>query len=304
MLVAAPANAAVCQWQSSAPSDGFPGAVLTADNFESGALSRYAVQTSGTGTVSISSSAAHDGACSAYVHATTDTTSVANFSTPVPAGTQEVYADGWFDIAQAGVSGNDVPYFRFFSGTTRFADIYRYNSNGQLWLRVLAPGGSFTYTRLVPSAISLNAWHHVAMHVVPNGTATTVEVWFDGVSVYSSNQVATVASSVTTVMNGAEHPQQMEDTYIDDLVIKSVTAAPTASFTANRTSGRAPLRVNFTDTSTGSPTSWSWSFGDGATSSAENPTHTYRAPGTYKVTLIAANGSGSSSSASTVTVRR
>ncbi|HAP91830.1 MAG TPA: hypothetical protein DCR15_19940, partial [Arthrobacter bacterium] len=64
------------------------------------------------------------------------------------------------------------------------------------------------------SSISLNAWHHVVMHVIPNGSATTVQVWFDGAAVYSSSQVNTVASSVTSVMNGAEHYQQMEDTYI------------------------------------------------------------------------------------------
>ena len=51
----------------------------------------------------------------------------------------------WFNITTAGVAGNDVPYFRFFFDTTRFVDIYRYNSNGQLWLRVTSSTG-FTYT--------------------------------------------------------------------------------------------------------------------------------------------------------------
>ena len=38
---------------------------------------------------------------------------------------------------------------------------------------------------------------------------------------------------------------------------------PTAGFIATPTSGAAPLTVNFTDTSSGSPTSWAWNFGDG-----------------------------------------
>ena len=69
--------------------------------------------------------------------------------------------------------------------------------------------------------------------------------------------------------------------------------APVASFVADVTSGRAPLEVKFTDTSTGGPTSWSWDFGDGATSTAQNPTHVYSTPGTYTVSLTAANSAGS-----------
>ncbi|WP_197061983.1 PKD domain-containing protein [Sinomonas humi] len=303
-LLAVPASAVTCQPGTSAPSDSYPGTVVKADNFESGSLSGYVVQTQGTGTVSVSSAQAHDGACSVYIHATTDSTSLADISTPLPTGSQQVYADGWFDIAQAGVSGNDVPYFRFFSGSTRFVDVYRYNSNGQLWLRVLAPDGTFTYTRLISSAISLNAWHHVVVHVIPNGGATTVQVWFDGSAVYSSSQVVTVASSVTSVMSGAEHYQQMEDTYLDDLIVKAVVPAPApvASFTASPASGAAPLNVAFTDTSTGSPTSWAWDFGDGGTSTSQNPTHTYASAGTYTAKLTATNAAGSNSTSSPITV--
>jgi PKD repeat protein len=69
--------------------------------------------------------------------------------------------------------------------------------------------------------------------------------------------------------------------------------APTASFTAAPTSGAAPLGVQFTDTSTGSPTSWAWSFGDGTSSAAQHPSHTYTAAGTYTVTLTVSNSVGS-----------
>lgn len=62
-----------------------------------------------------------------------------------------------------------------------------------------------------------------------------------------------------------------------------------ANFTANRTSGCAPLTVNFTNQSTGLPNSNLWNFGDGTTSTAANPTKTYNTPGTYTVKLRAAN---------------
>ncbi|KAF5052590.1 PKD domain protein [anaerobic digester metagenome] len=57
------------------------------------------------------------------------------------------------------------------------------------------------------------------------------------------------------------------------------------AFSANVTAGVAPLAVRFTDLSTGDPTGWSWSFGDGNTSTEQNPVHIYRTPGTYTVNL-------------------
>jgi PKD repeat protein len=78
--------------------------------------------------------------------------------------------------------------------------------------------------------------------------------------------------------------------------------APTASFTASPTTGSAPLGVTFTDTSTGAPTSWAWDFGDGGTSTAQSPSHTYTDPGIYTATLTATNALGSTSTTRTITV--
>ena len=64
---------------------------------------------------------------------------------------------------------------------------------------------------------------------------------------------------------------------------------PTASFSASGASGNVPLSVEFIDTSTGLLDSWLWDFGDGNTSTEQNPTHDYVEPGVYTVTLTAAN---------------
>ncbi|MEN8006690.1 MAG: PKD domain-containing protein, partial [Candidatus Krumholzibacteriota bacterium] len=69
--------------------------------------------------------------------------------------------------------------------------------------------------------------------------------------------------------------------------------APTAAFSGAPTSGTFPLTVNFSDLSTGAPTSWSWTFGDGGTSTQQNPSYTYTAAGTYTVSLTATNATGS-----------
>jgi PKD repeat protein len=73
----------------------------------------------------------------------------------------------------------------------------------------------------------------------------------------------------------------------------AAAVAPTADFSATPTSGTDPLDVSFTDLSTGEPTSWAWDFGDGSTSTAQNPSHTYNTPGTYSVTLTVTNADGS-----------
>ena len=78
--------------------------------------------------------------------------------------------------------------------------------------------------------------------------------------------------------------------------------APTASFTASATSGTAPLNVQFTDTSTGVPTSWAWDFADGGSSTSQTPSHTFAANGTYVVQLTATNLQGSTSASKTITV--
>ena len=72
--------------------------------------------------------------------------------------------------------------------------------------------------------------------------------------------------------------------------------APTADFTASPTSGAPPLVVQFSDASSGLPTGWSWDFGDGSSSTARNPSHTYSAPGSYSVSLTATNAAGSTTS--------
>lgn len=68
---------------------------------------------------------------------------------------------------------------------------------------------------------------------------------------------------------------------------------PIVTFSANTTSGEIPLTVQFTDESTGSPTRWLWDFGDGSTSTLQNPTHTYNKAGIYTVSLIATTSGGS-----------
>jgi len=70
-------------------------------------------------------------------------------------------------------------------------------------------------------------------------------------------------------------------------------AQPVANFTSDIQSGCSPIVVNFKDQSVGNPTSWLWDFGNGATSTRQNPSTTYFQSGAYNITLTATNASGS-----------
>ena len=72
---------------------------------------------------------------------------------------------------------------------------------------------------------------------------------------------------------------------------------PGTDFTADVRAGPAPLRVNFTDTTTGSPSAWAWDFTNDGTidSTDQNPNYTYAGPGLYQVNLTATNAAGSRS---------
>ncbi|MFF0459318.1 PQQ-dependent sugar dehydrogenase [Streptomyces mexicanus] len=78
--------------------------------------------------------------------------------------------------------------------------------------------------------------------------------------------------------------------------------SPVAQAAADRTSGKAPLKVAFSSAGTSDQDddalTYSWDFGDGATSTAANPSHTYKKNGTYTATLTAKDTSGRTGSAS------
>lgn len=85
----------------------------------------------------------------------------------------------------------------------------------------------------------------------------------------------------------------MVDAYEAVLLALGDTLGPVADFVGSPTSGCVPLSVQFTDSSTGDITSWDWDFGDGGTSTQQNPLHVYQNAGTYSVTLTVTAPEGS-----------
>ncbi len=103
---------------------------------------------------------------------------------------------------------------------------------------------------------------------------------------YSGAGTYTVALTAT---NAYGNNTNTKSSYI---TVTSIPA-PVANFSGTPTFGVAPLAVTFTDSSTNTPTSWSWTFGDGGTSTAQNPSHTYSSVNYYTVALTATNAGGS-----------
>jgi len=81
----------------------------------------------------------------------------------------------------------------------------------------------------------------------------------------------------------------------DNIDIVLSDATPKAAFTADSISGEPPLLVQFIDQSTNSPTSFYWDFGDGNSSTDQNPLHVYVDEGVYNVSLKVSNNYASDS---------
>lgn len=89
------------------------------------------------------------------------------------------------------------------------------------------------------------------------------------------------------------------DVYCADVEIINVVFIPVTDFDYFFGVGG---EVSFVDNSTNEPTSWAWNFGDGETSTEQNPFHTYASPGDYNVCLVAGNAAGSDEACKIISV--
>jgi PGF-CTERM protein len=132
--------------------------------------------------------------------------------------------------------------------------------------------------------------------------STDAERWswdFNGNGIEDSNETnpqftytdAGTYNVSLTVSNGAGSDSEVKTGYI---TVTSAPVPPVADFTADRGSGVSPLIVQFTDMSTNA-VSWLWDFGDGNTSTDQDPTYTYSNVGVYSVNLTVSNSDGSDS---------
>ncbi|MBD3297216.1 MAG: PKD domain-containing protein, partial [candidate division Zixibacteria bacterium] len=183
-------------------------------------------------------------------------------------GSQYAQNEAWLRVNLSGYSDVDLSfYWKEFSDESHTQDGVFFSDDG---------GTSFT-----------------KVYDLTNGTSSYSQINLDVDQLAGSNGLSLTGTFVIKFQQYDNYSLTTDGQAFDDISVTASTPAPVAAFSGTPTSGCAPLDVTFTDESTGDITSWSWDFGDGGTSTAQNPSHTYNSAGTYTVALIVTGPGGS-----------
>ena len=223
------------------------------------------------------------------------------------------------DKAAAGDNQNVLLSARRWRGNTEYRGQMRLMPSGQVWLQAVKVV-SGTAVALGTNSRATGVSHlpgqdlRMRMQVVgANPTTIRLKAWSAGLQEPDSwtyevtdaepeLQRAGGVGILVALGSGATNGPvtfSFDDYFVKSLEVPPPTP-PVADFDWSQTAGT--LSVSFSDTSTGGPTAWDWSFGDGATSSTQNPSHTYASAGDYQVTLVASNAGGPGMHTETVMV--
>ncbi len=183
---------------------------------------------------------------------------------------------------------------------------HTYNANGSysVMLAVTSPQGC-TDTVYKNSLINIGNTH--AGFTAPDSICVGTTVLFSNASTptpvsnhwdFGNGATSTQQSPSTTYTIAGTYTIQLVsnfggcfDSFSKQIV---VSAKPIVAFdAATKVFCSAPAMVNFTNQSTGG-SNVAWDFGDGATSTANNPSHTYATAGAYTITLVVTNAAGCS----------
>ncbi len=198
----------------------------------------------------------------------------------------------------------------------RFATIDRASGNGSLGYedatcssRALVAGGN-TYQLVVKRSGTLAQDFRAWIDYNNDGIFTANELILTALA--QDSAVAQVAIPLSAPINtplrlrissdavgqvsGPCAPPQIGQVEDYTVIVRANTLPPVAAFTVDA-SGPCDSTKTFRDVSQNAPTSWLWYFGDGATSTLQNPTHTYTTTGTFTVSLVTNNAFGSDSTA-------
>jgi len=183
------------------------------------------------------------------------------------------------------------------------------DSMGSIFVTGYTDSLNFPLRNAIQTSLNSNTYDAFVSRFYPNGTALMYSTYLGGRLDDRAMGIALQGSNATIVgwTESANFPVKnaVQSTFggvSDAFVARIVSAPPVANFTAEANGvenytlirGLPPLLVNFTDLSTGDPTTWSWLFGDGNTSTQQNPSHVYYT-GNWTVNLTVSNLDGSNS---------
>lgn len=137
----------------------------------------------------------------------------------------------------------------------------------------------------------------------PDGTVVSY-LWSFGdggsSSEQSPNYTYRKAGKYTATLTVTDNNGAADESSVSIAVTQGGNQAPAVTASAAPTTGLAPLAVSFQSSGTdadGTIASYAWTFGDGATSTQQNPSHTYTAAGSYTATVTVTDNSGATGSA-------
>lgn len=198
--------------------------------------------------------------------------------------------DSWAESPAYDLSAVNNPYIQFW--------FYHSNENhnlyDQIWMEYSTNGG-VTWIDLEPNVGTNNCYDQNWYNQYSNwGGATTAANSFAGCSWGGGVGPNTWMLVRKCLVSLANEPSVMFRFRIDCGTTCSYYGATVDNFTvcdahldadASYTCASTSMLVNFEDLSRDCPDGWSWDFGDGNTSTSQNPTHQYTSPGTYTVSL-------------------
>lgn len=176
------------------------------DGFELGSFTKWSsVVTGADGTAAVQGATVKTGDYAARLSETALTGSVAYARKILASSERDLSVSGDFRIDQEGLSGGNVPLFRLYNASgTRQVSLYRQNASGDKVRLTHSDLGVDTSGRL-----PLGKWGHFKLHVVAAGTsASTVEVFLDGVQVYRTTDASVDAAGVKTLQIGNDTSRQ------------------------------------------------------------------------------------------------
>lgn len=163
---------------------------------------------------------------------------------------------------------------------------YADNTNGTM---TLSPAGATSITLTFSAFNFENNYDYLYVY---DGNSTAAAQFAGSPFTGGTIPVPFVASGGSITLKQTSDGGVTSSGFVANWSCASSTLPPVAGFSADNTSSCTGL-ISFTDLSTNGPTSWLWDFGDGQTSTDQNPSYIYTASGTYTVTLTATNSYGS-----------
>ena len=171
-------------------------------------------------------------------------------------------------------------------------------SNGIPFVPVLKTPSNNLSEIPIPVTFSWNSSYNAKnyqLQISQTADFTQVDIWENNIAALEK-QISNLQKGIhyfwrVQAINGTEQSGWSEIRNFS--TEKEKGKSPVADFSGTPTTITQGQSVFFTDKSVNNATSWLWTFGDGSTSTEQNPTHTYNSSGTYTVSLKAANSYGS-----------